>query len=151
MKTMSYVLILILFLVIVFINSYTKEGFAGIEEIMQNNIQVNAINSYSQDSIPQEKLAKYEIILKHYLELLQNANGSYLTVEISDSNNDNVQNKFEASLSRDIGNQVLSINVPVGVTGDKGPQGPQGQQGDQGPEGNKGPTGPQGDLITFPL
>lgn len=125
------VMFIILVILIIGINSYTKEGF----EMYEKNIQtVNEIKDYVSNSEPMNKLLSTEALLKKYLQLLTNANQNYLTIEAKKTENPDF--KMDIS-SCNLGEQVIHIDVPMGE---------QGIQGVQGPPGNQGPIGIMGDI-----
>lgn len=136
----QYVMIIILIVLCIGINSYTREGFSN----NNNNQVVGEINDYLDNSTPMKKLDVIEGTLKKYLQLLTNANQNYLTME---SKNSEVPD-FKLDISScNLGEQVIHIDVPTGKQGIRGNQGPPGNQGPQGNTGEKGLTGYQGELY----
>lgn len=138
----QYVMIIMFIILIVLcigINSYTKEGYSA------NNIQaLSEINDYLDNSTPMKKLDVIQGTLKKYLQLLKNANQNYLTMESKKSEG----NDFKVDISScNLGEQVIHIDVPTGKQGIRGNQGPIGNQGAQGITGDKGPTGYPGKLY----
>jgi hypothetical protein len=123
------VMFIILIILIIGINSYTKEGFD--EKSIQT---VNEIQDVLSNSEPINKLLSTEALLKKYLQLLTNANQNYLTIEAKKTENPDF--KMDIS-SCNLGEQVIHIDVPMGE---------QGIQGVQGPPGNQGPIGIMGDI-----
>lgn len=137
----QYVMIIILIVLCIGINSYTREGFSNNNN---NNQVVGEINDYLDNSTPMKKLDVIEGTLKKYLQLLTNANQNYLTME---SKNSEVPD-FKLDISScNLGEQVIHIDVPTGKQGIRGNQGPPGNQGPQGNTGEKGLTGYQGELY----
>ena len=133
---------IILVILIIGINSYTKEGFD------EKNIQtVTEIKDYVSNSEPMNKLLSTEALLKKYLQLLTNANQNYLTIEAKKTENSDF--KMDIS-SCNLGEQVIHIDVPMGEQGIQGVQGPSGNQGHQGIMGDIGPRGYPGKSICWP-
>lgn len=138
----QYVMIIILIVLCIGINSYTREGFSNNNN--NNNQVVGEINDYLDNSTPMKKLDVIEGTLKKYLQLLTNANQNYLTME---SKNSEVPD-FKLDISScNLGEQVIHIDVPTGKQGIQGNQGSIGNRGPQGNTGEKGLTGYQGELY----
>lgn len=135
----TIIMFIILIVLCIGINSYTKEGYSS------NNIQaLGEINDYLDNSTPMKKLHVIEATLKKYLQLLTNANQNYLTIESKKSEG----HDFNLDISScNLGEQVIHIDVPTGKQGIRGNQGPPGNQGLQGITGDKGTTGYQGKLY----
>lgn len=135
------VMFIILIILIIGINSYTKEGFD--EKSIQT---VNEIQDVLSNSEPINKLLSTEALLKKYLQLLTNANQNYLTIEAKKTENPDF--KMDIS-SCNLGEQVIHIDVPMGEQGIQGVQGPPGNQGHQGIMGDIGPIGYTGKSICW--
>lgn len=138
----QYVMIIMFIILIVLcigINSYTKEGYSS------SNIQaLGEINDYLDNSTPMKKLHVIQATLKKYLQLLTNANQNYLTMESKKS--EGYDFKVDIS-SCNLGEQVIHIDVPTGKQGIRGNQGAPGNQGAQGITGDKGPIGYLGKVV----